>query len=182
VKLTKQELIKLLNKYHIPYQNWGKNKAKPIEKLVEELKTNECSLVEKEGNLVRIVSLAVLDVFYKKENKIYKLYETKQIYKNGRTVIRNLPHSVYEKLKPVEDPIQGAKRALQEELGISSDIEIVEKEVTMGIQMGMSFPGLLNNDTQYFFEVILPHSEFNPQGYTEIQKDKTNYFEWNLHK
>ena len=91
---------------------------------------------------------------------------------------RGLPHSVYEKLKPREDPITAAKRALLEELGISSNIDIIEKEVTTGIQMGMSFPGLLNNDTQYFFEVTLSKNEYNPNGYKEIQKDKTSYFEW----
>ena len=74
MQITKYELIQQLEKYNIAYQNWGENQAKPLEKLLEELNTKECSLIEKEGNLIRIVSIAVLDVFYTEANKKYKLF------------------------------------------------------------------------------------------------------------
>ncbi len=83
-----------------------------------------------------------------------------------------------EKLKPNEDPLDGAKRAIAEELGITSDVVLVDKGVSSEIISGKSYPGLMNEGTLYTYEVILPDEEFKPEGYVEVQEEKTNYFKW----
>ena len=177
-KMSDNQVLELLNKYNIPYQNWGKGTSKPLSKFFQEIKSGEATLTEHNNQLIRVVSLAVINVFYKRNQKTFKLFESHQIYKNGRVVKRNLPDSIYEKLKPKETPLEGARRALKEELLITDNMDLIEKGSKKNLQMGMSFPGLLNNDTQYLYDVILSDELFKPEGYTEIQPDKSSYFIW----
>jgi hypothetical protein len=176
--MLEQELIELLMKYKIPYDTWGTGQTKTVLHLLHEVNTGESRLEEQNLQLYRIVSIAVLNVFCLLDAKRYQLFETRQVYTDGRVAIRNLKDSLYEKLLPDEDPLAGAYRALNEELGIDTKLAIVDKGVTLGVREAISYPGLITKDTQYSFEVIIPLKEYKPNGYIETQKDKTNFFEW----
>jgi len=44
--------------------------------------------------------------------------------------------------------------------------------------MSMSYPNLLSKVSLFGFEVELNESQFDPNGYIEIQEDKKTYFKW----
>jgi hypothetical protein len=175
--MTRAQAQQLLERYNIPFQTWGTGTSKPLEKFFQELKTGEAKLIEVDGQLIRVVSLVVINVYFKSDHQLFKLFESHQIYNNGRIIKRNLPDSIYEKLMPNEDPIDGAKRAIAEELSITQPLNLVLKDVRKNLQQGISFPGILTQDTQYLFDLLLPQTLYKDL-YTEVQKDKTSFFHW----
>ncbi len=176
--MTEYELIILLDKYNIRHQDWGKGKAKTFEHLLKEINSGEAKLVEKDNQLFRIVSVIVMDVYYINKGKKLKLIEEQQIYKDGRIVRRELKNSLLEKLIPNEDSLAGAKRALSEELGINLEVKLVDKGKSSEVIPGKSYPGLMNEGTLYTYVAYLTDQVFNPEGYKEVQEDKTSYFLW----
>ncbi len=94
--MIKDELIHLLNKYNIKFQTWGAGTAKSLDHLLKEIQLGEAVLQERDGKLFRLVKVIVFNVFFLKENKKYKLYEDKQVYKDGRVVNRDLKDSLWK--------------------------------------------------------------------------------------
>ena len=76
------DLGSYLIRYGIPVDQWGKGYAKTIEHLEKEIESNECSLVDKNGTLVREVEFVMCEIFYKG----LKLKEEKQC---------DMPHNIY---------------------------------------------------------------------------------------
>lgn len=111
---------------------WGKGAAKGFDKFVEELRSGEIHELSSEQGKVylamRLGFLIVTDPSAK-----YRLIETGQTFQDGRlSPLRQRLHFggvIAEKLRTIggkmEDPVEGARRALQEELGISEAQEIV---------------------------------------------------------
>lgn len=175
MKITRESLKARLLKSGVPLDLWGKNQAKTLDHLVEELNIGESKL----QGIERIIHTVVLDVRYKK----FVLREKEQVFVSGRYRKRRLPWgSVAEKLRPGEGVFSGIKRALKEELGIDFGYGVRLRQVR-GVELvgvSLSYPGLVNTNFQSRFVVTLPTRLFKEEGYVEIQPDKTTYFEWTL--
>lgn len=171
-----QDLINILKQHNIPIEKWGLGQSKTIEHLFKELQDGECRLEYENKELVRYIDFVGIKVFYKD----MFLIEDHQEFKDGRIRKRNTKFSVAEKMKPGEIPLVSVIRGMQEELGI----EISENQITSeniinheGIY-SRSYPGLKAKYNEYPFTCHINNSQFNPDGYTEIQKDKSTFFKW----
>jgi hypothetical protein len=177
--MTKDELIQQLTKFDIPFNTWGQGNAKTLDHLLKELNTGECTVEENpDYGLLRKVKIVTMNVYYNDGAQKLKLHEDRQVYKNGRTTHREPETSLMEKLKPDENPFEGAKRALAEELDITSSLDIKDLGMKVENVQGLSYPGLRHEGTLFQYEVELSELEYNPEGYQEIQEDKTNYYVW----
>ena len=185
---TKEDLIELLTRHHVPFETWGTGGSKTLDHLFSELisgessfdETNRLSESKQIHGLVRNVISVGIDVFFKDENGLHKLIEEKQIFNDGRIRERKLETSVSEKIKPKERPINAAARAFREELKILiSPQKFIEKNVVARAPaLSESFPGLISRRTVYHYKIFLPKKDCKPEGYVEKQKDKSTYFVW----
>ncbi len=171
-----------LQGYGIPVGQYGVGKAKSLSHLLNEVCLGECVFSIEAGKIVRKVRSANLMVYYKNPSgATYFLKEVKQVFVGGRTRERDLNWSISEKLGVGENPLSGARRALKEELQISSGQNIQPLRVDTVKLESPSYPGIVTDYTSTFFEVFLADDDFTPGGYQEHQEgDKTTFFEWTL--
>ncbi len=176
-----EALKRLLLESGVDISNWGQGTAKPVEKLQKEIDEGECVLMKNEkGELIRKVSLACVYVYYKNsDGKTFVLKEDRQVFKNGSIGKRTLQNSVTEKMKAGETPLEAAKRGLMEELGITEDFNLKYLEqIEDESEITSSYRGLKSERIKEMFEVTLNDNQYSPDGYQEIQEDKTTYFKW----
>lgn len=176
-----QRLVALLDAHAIPHATWTEQKT--IEDLASELRTGDSTLeINEQGELRRHTAVVWVDVFSTNEQgeKVH-LKEARQEFHDGRPtrVRKSLPASLGEKLlvgrAEPERPLEGARRALAEELGVE-DIELLDYVAESQRESdASSYPGLKTVYTDHHFVVGIP---FSPGGYTEVQSKKTSYFEW----
>lgn len=89
---------------------WGRNNAKTIEDLWQELQHGECTLqADPPLRVVHVVEVRI------EQNDQY-LIETEQHFADGRVRIRRRPPS--EKMQATEEPHAAARRCLREELAV----------------------------------------------------------------
>ena len=81
-------------------------------------------------------------------------------------------------MKPYEDPQTAMIRGIQEELGISSGINLTTTGTDEQKIASPSYPGLKSQYIRHKFQVVLSKEQFNPEGYIEHQSDKSTYFIW----
>lgn len=176
-----EDLRNLLEQSGIDTSTWGQGPTKTIEQLQKEIDEGEAVLIKSEtGEIIRKISLACVDVYYKNsDGKMFFLREDKQVYLNGSERKRTLKSSVTEKMKAGEDSFDAAKRGLIEELGIEGNlnVEFIEK-VNDEEEIISAYPGLKAKRTKEIFKILLDETQFSPEGYKEVQKDKTTYFVW----
>jgi len=174
------ELINKLKEYKLPIEQWGTGESKTIEHLWNELTTKECSIVDEGGYLVRYVEFVGVDVFYKdKKGDIYILQEDRQEFKDGRVRKRDMISSVSEKMKSGEDPLESALRGVEEEIGISLSSSDLTPLRNISKNAGsQSYPGLTSKYNGYKFTCFINDEQFKPDGYVEVQKDKSTFFKW----
>lgn len=174
--LSKSRLIEILDRYGIDTQKWGTGESKTLDHLFLEIVRGETKLSDDGGILVREVSALSIVVKYKN----LTLKEDYQEFIDGRRRRRKMKASVAEKLDSKDrDLIRSVKRALQEELGITiSDSQISREEDSTKRRMSMSYPNLLSMVNLFGFSVELSSSQFDPDGYVEIQDDKKTFFKW----
>jgi len=178
-EMTQEKLIEFLKAGNVSINEWGKGEAKTIEHLLEEINSGEAEISYKDGKILRIAYGAVLDVYYRDGNRILKLKELKQVFKDGRERSRSLDVSIGEKMKPDEHSLDAVNRALREELQITEKLYLVAMPlVVKGPVPSVSFPGLLTKYIMHAWYVYLPKHLYKPEGYIEEQSDKTNYFVW----
>lgn len=178
-QMTINELAEFLESRKIPYGEWGTGESKTLEHLLTEINSGEARLQDTENDrILRIVTGVVINVFFQQGQDILKLIEDKQIFVDGRERRRNLSTSIGEKMKTGESPDAAANRALREELGIVgvaiSNTGVENREPIPST----TYPGLWTKNTFYVYEAQLPPHHFRPEGYVEIQDDKTSYFIW----
>lgn len=179
----KSKLVNLLTQYNIPIEDWGIGEAKTIEHLLQEINSGETILVEKTESqeLIRKFSFLSITILCTYSGTTYRLYEAKQIFTDGRTRERRLDGSIGEKIKLDETDItKSIGRALSEELGIHEDFEIKSDEIKHSTEEAgsQSYPGLKSLRERFDAVVEIKPSQFDPDGYTEVQQDKTTYFAW----
>jgi hypothetical protein len=168
-----------LKQFGIPVEEWGKGYAKTVDHLLWEIESKECNLVEENETLIREIEFVMAEIYYSDDDGDYKLIESKQIFVDGRTRSRKKDSSVSEKIKMGEDPVESLKRGIMEELGLSlDDSQIESKGIINEEEVSNSFPGLTTRYKGNNFVCYLNEDQYNPDGYQEVQKDKTTYFSW----
>lgn len=175
------ELKALLESHGVDTSTWGQGATKTIEHLQKEIEDGETTLeIDSDGNLIRKVSLACVNVYYKSEDgKILFLVEEKQVFKNGGERKRTLKSSVTEKMKRGENSTDAATRGVFEELGIEGEINLKKiDKVSDEEEIVSAYPNLKSKREKDIFETYITESQFRPEGYQEVQDDKTTYFVW----
>lgn len=174
------ELINYLRKYSIPISAWGTGKSKTVEELHDELVNKECSIIEDGDNIVRIIEFVAIKVYYRDDNgDVYFLKEDRQEFNDGRTRRRNMPTSVAEKMKSGESPLVAGVRGIKEELNVEIKSAQLTKQKDIRYNGGsMSYPGLRSKYKGYQFICFFDRSQFNIDGYIEVQRTKKTYFKW----
>ena len=160
---------------------------KPVERLYRDLNTRQIELVLlKKQLLLRVESVRV--VVYSPDKKLV-LEDDYQIRKSdgekrSKTILRR---SVSEKmyLDYRETPEQAAYRAIAEELYGNQSVEEIRslytlQKTSVDVLIGpdKDYTGLNFLTTDHVFETVMPESSFDPRGYTEVQPEKTIYFNW----
>jgi hypothetical protein len=170
----------LLKKFDIDQSGFGRGNAKTIDDLEKEIANGECALVEKGGLLVRYVHILNIDVFAKIEGRRLYLREIRQKFADGRIRERKLPASLSEKLALTEKNYsQAIERTLTEEIQVQkfSMLSAPQKKPLV-IEPSMDYPGILTEYKIIFVAILINPIEYKPDGYREIQTDKTTFFEW----
>lgn len=181
--MNKNELEQSLLSRGVPIDSWGKDLSKTFAHLERELEDGESRLELSEKGLLRVEEGVGIDIFYIKKGRLYRLIETMQIFADGRTRTRENSTSIGEKMKPGELPFQTARRALKEELGIDGVENYIETAIFFNEEdrqsiVSNSYPGLLTKRKIHTLNIYLTENDFKPEGYRELQEDKTTIFEW----
>jgi hypothetical protein len=169
----------------INLKNWGIGKAKTLTHLLDEILKGEAKVELVDGKIYRSIEVVSISIF-SPTDPIMLLREAKQVFANGRIRPRNLPNncSVAEKIKFLhnETPEVAVIRACQEELRQiqepvnAGQLQYIATHTRQALST--SYPGVLTNKTVYIFHCNFTQGQYNPEGYTEIQDDKTNHFHW----
>lgn len=173
--MQKHELLVLLADNGIDINLWGTGNAKSLDDLWKEIVEGE-SLLEVIGDeLIR--KTCVVSLIVKYGDLI--LVEDRQVFPDGRVRRRTLGSSLGEKLCLGENPADGAKRALREELQITEILPLTYTgEETKGPEESMSYPGLKTLYVFSNFTVVLPDHLFKKE-YVEVSSNgKRTYFVW----
>jgi hypothetical protein len=174
-----KSLEEYLLRFGIPLEKWGKGYAKTLSHLLKEIESGECTILEEGGNLLREIEFAMCEMFYRDGKNLFKLIEKKQVFNDGRTRIRDKESSVSEKIMIGEDPLESLIRGVKEELGIIlGESQIEEVGDVKKTESSQSFPGLITKYSGHNFTCFLNQDQYNPNGYVEVQKDKSTYFIW----
>lgn len=172
-------LEKRLRSAKIPIDSWGEGSSKTIGHLLLEIEEGECELVERDGDLFRLVNVVVASVYYQLGEKKYKLKEDKQVFDDGRVRVRNLDGSVFEKVKTGENVDEAMARGISEELGIDK-LELRKIGTDVESMESKSYPGLKSEYVNHRYDTYIDQDDFSESGYVEEQKDKKTYFVWEL--
>jgi hypothetical protein len=177
------DFVKMLKDKGIDIQLYGTGTFKTIGHLYQEIEEGETELTDENGQLVRRVQFVGARILYKKDGEWLRLYEEKQIFKDGRERRRtNMPYSAAEKFKSGEDPKEVIVRGMKEEL----KLDITKDQFTFynkkEIENNDDYPGIKSFHIGYEFLVVLNDEQYNPDGYIERQSDKDVYFTWRLMK
>lgn len=179
----KSRITRLLNGCGVDITLWGSGDAKTVDQLVKEAMAGEARMIQDDASeLIRRVEVVQGIITYSGGNgDRFQLVEEKQVFNDGRVRVRDhlSDISVSEKMHPGEDPHEALVRGMLEELEISEGVRIVgEPTVDFKDEDSLSYPGLRSQYQLYTFAVELDPVAFIPEGYAEIQDDKTNYFIW----
>ena len=171
-------LISLLSEHGIDTSLFGQGQAKTLSHLLKEVEEGEAVFEVESGVLRRVISLVSIQI---QSPYGEQLVEDRQVFKDGRVRERGLT-ALAEKFKPGEDRIVAARRALQEELGVSAEIAdtlvFLEGGTEEKVKTSPSYPGLISVYRVTNLSVELPAAAYDPSGYIEKQSDKSTYFLW----
>lgn len=178
--ITLGELKNVLIHAGIDLSTWGVGEAKTVEHFLEEVQSGESKITIKlDGSVLKELTVSIAFVYYNSpDGKKFILQEYKQVFKDGRERIRNIPSSISEKNIPGEEPEEAIIRGIKEELGIE-DLNIQKIGMPeLSTQISTTFPGIIPQITLHAFETTLTDSQYCPEGYIEHQEDKDTYFIW----
>jgi hypothetical protein len=161
---------------------WGIGEAKTAAHLVDEVQEGEAILEIVDGCILRKIQPISIAIYSPTQPKLI-LREVKQVFNDGRVRERNLPDkcSVAEKVNVLynETPEKAAIKGILEELKIQVDpSQLIYKRQYSKTGPSRSYPGIITEKEIHIFECKFTQDQFNPDGYIEEQKDKTNHFKW----
>lgn len=139
--------------------------------LIQELALGECSLSIHEGEIVRVVNLAKIDVF----DSDLVLFEVYQELENGERFFRNI-QGVAEKIQYPESHEEGARRGLLEELGVYPATLTYNGEAFDKNQRS-KYEGIESYALSHKFVATL-HPKDVKEEYVEIRDGVTTVFRW----
>ncbi|MBP9749579.1 MAG: hypothetical protein KBD21_02520 [Candidatus Pacebacteria bacterium] len=170
----------LLRTNSIPLNLWGQGSAKTLDHLKKEVAEGETVLVEEEGKLLRLTTVLYIIVECEVGAEWFRLREDRQEFVDGRVRRRAyMWGSLAEKMKAGECPTEGAVlRALSEEIGVSSVKSAHLLQIEVSEEESPSYPGLQARFTNHKWVVEMCPADFHPDGYVEVQPDKSTYFVW----
>ncbi len=177
---TTDSLQEILEKNNIDTSFFGKNDAKRVEDLFNEIKNRESELVKEGDSIFRKINALSISVNYSKNQRKFVLVEDKQVFSDGRERQRSPMSSLSEKLKNGENIDEEINRALFEELGIKNKYDgIFLGEVKEEKESG-SYPGLLTQYSFLKYQIFLEDEDFKEEGYIENEPSTglTTYFVW----
>lgn len=173
------ELETLLNKHEIVTQDWQPT----LQSLYKEIENSDCYLQSSEnGALQRRVDVLRVRCFYTDPvtGNHFQLVEDRQVFSKDQSVVRRGFDFVAERRKYGEDLLEGAHRALEEELQIPAHTLDIRSEWYLDSTKGAdqpSYKGLYSVYHFYNFSTQIPESEWR-ESYKEVLEDKTTYFVW----
>lgn len=173
-----EDLAYILRDSGIDTTAWGQAPFKSVERLHQEIANGESQLIRAGSALGRLVSIVSVDVRAEIDGRNYRLKEDRQEFTHGGSRRRNL-YGVSEKIQGNEDPKAAARRGLLEELGVTYTGQLTADEIETDHQASShSYPGLPGVYQRYPFTAVFDELDWNEDGYTEVQPDKTTYFVW----
>lgn len=152
---------------------FGVGPAKTFQELEAEIANGESLIIWDADRPIRLVRVVCVHVF---SHTGEQLVEDRQEFTDGRVRRRGMT-GVSEKLKVGEAPLEGAKRALTEELGIDRELTLESLGESWRERLSTSYPGLLSRYATYAFRVTLPKWLYQPI-YIEQQASKRTIFQW----
>jgi hypothetical protein len=180
VPLDVVELTAWLAEYGVAVDDWGSGEAKSVLDLSRELEAGESWFTEGGGAIVRHVQVAEVRVETTRDGRRLRLVEQEQRFEDGRTRKRTgrTWRSLAEKLIRGEEPIDAARRGVEEELGITEPVEFEAKWTErLGPAPSGSYPDLPTLYTFHLFAVELPPHLFETT-YVESGQSATTTFAW----
>lgn len=165
-------MLQALKKY-LDLSLYGAGQAKTWNDLETEIRSGECLIEWQADRPIRLVKIACIEVLSHKGERLIEAY---QELADGRIRQRRLTE-LAEKFKPHESPLEVARRALAEELGIHEHLAIETLGEAIDERESLSYPGLLSRYYKFLFRVVLPKSLYKPE-YVEIQPNKKVVFHW----
>ena len=173
------DFVQMLKDHDINTELYGTGTFKTIGHLYHEIEEGETELTDEGGQLVRKVQFVGARILHKKDGKWWRLYEEKQIFKDGRERRRaNMPYSAAEKFKSGEDPKEVIVRGMKEELNLDITKDQFAFYNKKEIENNDDYPGIKSFHIGYEFLVVLNDDQFLERGYIERQADKDVYFTW----
>lgn len=171
------DLQKILLENGIPIQEWHHSqKTKTIADLELEILAQETKLELINNQLTRILRIANIIVNVKLGDILFRLTEDKQIFLNVGTVRERKLGYIAEKIIGDEIPETAARRALQEEIGLTLEKELIFEEEEIEQQNSMSYPGLLSIYQIFRYRVILNAEDLVTLRFSEVQDNKITLF------
>lgn len=179
IEAVAQTLNSLLPQYNIKPSLWGKDGAKTLRDLAEEIVDGETVLLVENGEIVRLVTVARVDVIYDDGKRTLRLLETKQVFHNGTVRERGL-WGVNEKAFGGEEPVGAALRGLREEIGAKEEDlhSLTLTGQSEELSRSRSYPGIETKYRNFHFQAVVTRGFFNPDGYVEEEERATTYFGW----
>jgi len=177
--MERPELIKILDRFEVPWSEWGKGGAKTVEQLLHELNFEEVVLSIRDDRLLREVRGVIVNVFYQRDQQLLRLFESHQVFLDGTVRVREAHLIPGEKLLKGETIEAGGRRMLREELGIKTLLPLTpQKPIEKGPFISATYPGLWSKYFNSVLSTSLTRDLYEPDGYIERQPDKTSFFKW----
>lgn len=173
---TIHQLNEWLNSQDINTAAWGLGEAKTVENLWAEIVEGETQL--QDNPPLRVVQ--IVNVIIRRGD--YLLVEAAQEFGDHQQRRRDLPPA--EKLKPGENPVDGAIRCLQEELQVGPayvEVLAAPPEAESVIRESPSYPGLPTQYRLYRVEVKvtgLPEADFSTSESPHDDGDPVRSHHW----
>lgn len=164
-----------LLRFSLPLGLYGKGKAKEFDDLLKEIESGDCQILWEENKPIRVVEVISIEVF---SHCGQELVEDRQQFKDGRIRRREMK-GISEKKLLDESPIEGAYRAMLEELNLKSRDFVLSfaGEAEEKVE-SPSYPGLFSYYKIFRFRADISQSAYCPTGYQEAGDKKTTYFIW----
>jgi len=151
------------------------NGTKTVEDLEAELQAGEATLKIINNQLARVVTVVKIVVNIQFGDKRFTLVEDKQIFYTGAVRKRGL-RNLAEKVKPDETPETATRRALQEEIGLDLEGELIFEGEEIEERISPSYPGLNSVYNMLAYRVILTRADLANLRFSEVQPEKISLF------
>jgi predicted NUDIX family NTP pyrophosphohydrolase len=170
------DLSKSLLAAGIDLEKWSPSLGtKSIDDLQAEIDVGETQLQSIEGILTRVVKVVNVTVRVEIGDRSFLLVEDKQIFFTGAIRERGLK-CLAEKIINDEQPEVAARRALQEEIGLNFEGELVSIGDEIQQQSSPSYPGLSTQYQFYNYQIELSIGDLQQIRFIEIQEGKMSLF------